>query len=114
DALYLTGTCIGTCDTYMATKVFPVKVKGLGLDYPRGAVLTSTPRPTTPYLALGDSFSSGEGVEPFELGTNQAGYNLCHRSEDAYPRLISGTSAKIPSLGSGGFRACSGAVTENI
>jgi lysophospholipase L1-like esterase len=32
----------------------------------------------------------------------------------AYPRLIAGTSAKIPPLGTGGFRACSGAVTTNV
>lgn len=94
-------------------KLYAFKVAGLGMDYPRGTVLSAAPRPTG-YLALGDSFSSGEGVTPFAANTDIPGVNTCHRSDKAYPRLIAGSSAKIPSLGSDGFRACSGAVTQNI
>jgi lysophospholipase L1-like esterase len=114
DTLYFFGVCKGTCATYSETKLYPIKVMGLGMDYPRGAVLARTQRPATPYRAYGDSFSAGEGVEPFEAGTATPNLNTCHRSDYAYPRLIAGTSAKIPSLGSNGFRACSGAVTSNI
>jgi lysophospholipase L1-like esterase len=32
----------------------------------------------------------------------------------AYPQLIAGSSPNIPSLGTDGFRACSGAVTTNV
>ncbi|MFD3399833.1 SGNH/GDSL hydrolase family protein [Kribbella sp. NPDC058693] len=91
-----------------------VKVQGLGMDYPRGAVTNPSPRPASPYVALGDSFSSGEGVPPFESGTDTTGVNTCHRSTTPYARQIAGTSAKIPAIGSGGFRACSGAVTDNV
>ena len=114
NTLYLKATCQGSCPSYQETRLYPIKVPGLGLDYPRGEVLTREKRPATPYLALGDSYSSGEGVEPFEPGTNFSGVNECHRSDSAYARLISGTSPKIPALGVQGFRACSGAVTENI
>ncbi|MGW0867823.1 SGNH/GDSL hydrolase family protein [Streptomyces sp. NPDC002611] len=107
--------CDSTCSSPdSATKMYPITVSGLGMDYPRGAVLERTKRPAALYRAFGDSFSSGEGVEPFETGTASPNLNTCHRSDYAYPRLISGTSAKIPSLGSNGFRACSGAVTDNI
>jgi hypothetical protein len=83
------------------------------MDYPRGSVLTTTPRPSSAYIALGDSFSSGEGVEPFETGTDVPNLNMCHRSEDAYAKLLVAEHG-APSLGSDGFRACSGAVTTNI
>lgn len=114
NTLYVTARqCSGT-SCYGDTKLFPLKVTGLGLDYPRGEVLAREKRPATPYLALGDSFSAGEGVESFEPGTNFSGVNECHRSNSAYARLISGSSPKIPALGVQGFRACSGAVTDNI
>ncbi|WP_328995784.1 SGNH/GDSL hydrolase family protein [Kribbella sp. NBC_01245] len=103
-----TGSSIGN------VKVYPVKITGLGLDYPRGAVIETPPWPASPYVALGDSFSSGEGVPPFESGTDETGLNTCHRSTAAYARLIAGTSAKIPPFGTNGFRACSGAVTDNV
>lgn len=113
NTLYVTAQQCGS-NCYGETKLFPIKVTGLSLDYPRSAVLNATPRPAASYIALGDSFSSGEGVEPFEAGTSTPNLNTCHRSNYAYARLISGTSLKIPSLGSNGFRACSGAVTQNI
>ncbi len=99
---------------YTNFKLYAIKVAGLGMDYPRGAVIGRVPRSKAGYRSFGDSFSSGEGVEPFSTGTATPGLNTCHRSTLAYPRLIAGTSTKIPSLGSSGFRACSGAVTENI
>ncbi|MFJ9781069.1 SGNH/GDSL hydrolase family protein [Amycolatopsis sp. NPDC101161] len=114
NTLYFLAVCKGACGEYLETKLYAVKIPGLGLDYPRGAVITRTPRPATAYVALGDSFSSGEGVPPFEAATDLPGVNTCHRSTTAYARLIAGTSSKIPSLGSDGFRACSGAVTSNI
>lgn len=70
--------------------------------------------PVVKYVAMGDSFSSGEGNPPFEAGTDEGGVNECHRSDRAYPRLIAGSSNGIPSLSLTDFRACSGAVTSNI
>lgn len=113
NTVYLTANCTNNCASSVK-KLFAVKVTGLGIDYPRGQVLTRTARDSASYVALGDSFSSGEGVPPFETATDITGVNTCHRSTGAYARLIAGTSPKIPSLGSNGFRACSGAVTTNV
>lgn len=62
------------------------------------------------YIALGDSYSAGEGLRPFLPGTgsrNKDEGNDCHRSDRAYPRLLL-FDPPIPSVA---FRACSGAVT---
>ncbi|MBE3016084.1 hypothetical protein IL992_44100 [Microbispora sp. NEAU-D428] len=54
------------------------------------------PVPTGGYVALGDSYSSGEGTGVFDDGTDyednapgDAG-NLCHRSTLSWPRLLAG------------------------
>lgn len=56
------------------------------------------------YLALGDSFSSGEGAYDYELGTDTP-ENQCHLSRKSYPYLAAAT------LGLDSFHsvACSGA-----
>jgi hypothetical protein len=41
------------------------------------------------YVALGDSYSSGEGDPPYELGSDVQG-DTCHRSQQAYGPLIDG------------------------
>ena len=63
------------------------------------------------YVALGDSFSSGEGDAPFEPATDTAGppENRCHRSGNAYPRLLSGNPRLRWNLTN--FAACSGATS---
>jgi len=57
------------------------------------------------YLALGDSFSSGEGAQKYEIGTDYNPENLCHLSKVSYPYLIN------RALGFSSFHsvACSGA-----
>jgi GDSL-like Lipase/Acylhydrolase family len=86
-------------------------------------VLTATSAPFDvtlfKYVALGDSFSAGEGVKPFLDPTND-----CHRSYLAYPLQIEqpghpGKSIWLRSsegeLGlAWGFQACSGATTSNF
>lgn len=64
------------------------------------------------YVALGDSFSSGEGVEPFTPGTDDPGVNVCHRSEDAYPMLLE--EDEDLNLNLTAFVACSGATMSDI
>ena len=61
------------------------------------------------YVALGDSYSAGEGLPPFVTGTQDppAGDN-CHRSALAYSQLLSIKTAPDD------FRACSGAVMSEI
>jgi hypothetical protein len=60
------------------------------------------------YVALGDSYSSGEGNPPFIQGTDTAG-DYCHRSAQAYPELLGTALGVTPE-----FYACSGAVAANI
>jgi hypothetical protein len=68
------------------------------------------------YLALGDSYSSGEGVFPYFDTTNIL--SGCHRSTRAYATRIRvpGTTQPIANRSDAKFDfiACSGAVTENI
>lgn len=69
---------------------------------------------THDYVALGDSFSSGEGVEPFDPDTETAGppENRCHRSTLAYAHLLD-QDANLP-FALREFRACSGATTHHV
>lgn len=66
------------------------------------------------YVALGDSFSSGEGApgpSGYEQGTDVKGINKCHRSDQSY----SIRDAHLPDVPSSYiFRACSGAVIEDF
>jgi PKD repeat protein len=101
------------------------------LTVKRGAVTSSsashsitvdTPVPLR-YYALGDSYSSGEGVPAFDPNTNTAKRpaDFCHRSTDgAYPRIFAaalpadiGVPAKTGNSPSH-FLACSGARIANV
>jgi peptidoglycan hydrolase-like protein with peptidoglycan-binding domain len=88
---------------------------------PSATPSTSAPSASAPtadrYIALGDSFSAGEGNSPFDPGTNvrEPGtqpYDLCHRSSAAYPKLLNNKYGW--SLDPLGFVACSGAEVDNI
>ena len=81
-----------------------------GEGYEGEPILTRAP--TARYVAMGDSFSSGEGNSPFEAGTDEDDVNECHRSTSAYPRWLSQT----PSLNLERINlvACSGASTANV
>lgn len=63
------------------------------------------------YVALGDSYSAGEGLAPYLAGTEDAedGGDRCHRSDGAYSQLIEFTTDVERR-----FRACSGAVVEDM
>jgi lysophospholipase L1-like esterase len=63
------------------------------------------------YVAMGDSFSAGEGTGSYLPGTDDpARFNSCHRSNLAYgPLLRQGAN-----LGRMLFVACSGAVTDDL
>jgi alpha-tubulin suppressor-like RCC1 family protein/lysophospholipase L1-like esterase len=56
------------------------------------------------YVALGDSYSSGEGLDPFDVGTDTNG-DTCHRSAKSYPAIV----AKKHKVSSFTSYACSGA-----
>jgi hypothetical protein len=90
---------------------------------------TPTSRPSAIYVAMGDSYASGEGVEPYDrnsdytrdLGDENIS-NACHRSQGgAYPRLVTlpGHSVPIAQEAAGGTAAfsliaCSGALTTSV
>jgi lysophospholipase L1-like esterase len=93
----------------------------LALGFLAGAVALSVAASSAPghaaaplrYIALGDSFSSGEGVPPFRPSTDERFpvHDLCHRSFRAYPSLIAGRRS---SPGAWGFWACSGATVADM
>lgn len=64
--------------------------------------------PARSYVAMGDSYSSGEGAPPFFPGTDGPS-DYCHRSTRAYSQAIGAHYGLTPK-----FYACSGAVTQNI
>ncbi len=69
--------------------------------------------PVVPYVALGDSYSSGEGAGRYDK-TRDKQEALCHRSAGAWPRLLAARSAKLslanaPRLKLQKLAACSGA-----
>lgn len=73
--------------------------------------LTGRPGNTSRYVALGDSFSSGDGNSPYEPESITSG---CNRSiSDAYPDVIAKDLGLSASQSGFDFAACSGAkVTE--
>jgi lysophospholipase L1-like esterase len=60
------------------------------------------------YIAMGDSYSSGEANPPFDAGTDGNG-DGCHRSSEAWPRILSRLTASGLNLVA--HIACSGAST---
>jgi hypothetical protein len=76
------------------------------------AELTAREGPLTGrYVALGDSYSSGEGDPPFITGTNTTA-NECHRATQAYGPQVQ-ADQKIPDT-EFIFQACSGAVMADF
>jgi lysophospholipase L1-like esterase len=64
------------------------------------------------YVALGDSYSSGEGDPPYLSGTNISGVDTCHRSALSYPfdtEIALGFFSQSFS-----FHACSGATIQDF
>jgi len=64
------------------------------------------------YVALGDSYSAGEGVRPYETGAGDPrdDGDDCHRSTKAYARRLRFLSPDVVV----DFRACSGARAGNV
>jgi len=97
-----------------SAKVYSFPIAGLEIDYPRGVILKSSLLAWKNYVAMGDSYSSGEGVEPFDPATDTAGppENRCHRSDKAYANLLDGNPSLRYNLTA--FVACSGATTQSV
>jgi lysophospholipase L1-like esterase len=62
------------------------------------------------YLALGDSYTSGQGAYSYAEGTDTA-YNGCHQSTKAYPRIVGN---RLYSSAGNRSAACAGATTNDI
>lgn len=63
------------------------------------------------YVALGDSIASGEGVAPYDAGTDVlfgSARNTCHRSAAAYPRVLYASGLALRHV------ACSGAELRDL
>jgi hypothetical protein len=97
-----------------AAAVFPTAAGG-GSTALR-ASLTGGSRSGAVYVALGDSYAAGEGLGPFEAGTDvKKGVrrNQCHRSANqAYADLS--PAVVLPGVSSRAFWACSGATTSDM
>lgn len=85
-----------------------------------GAKVSLKPvRPKLSYVAMGDSYSSGEGVKPYrDSQDNFTPSSGCHRSIYAYPSLLQLPNRSTPisqdKAWAFDFIACSGAVAANI
>lgn len=98
----------------VTSKVARISAPGISLPY-RDAVrwdksVQVAPEPLK-YVALGDSFSSGEGLRPY-IGGTDTNMNKCHRSKSAWPYIISeslGVNIELEA-----FVACQGAVLHHI
>lgn len=77
----------------------------------RVALWATGTHPRTTYVALGDSYSSGEGNPPFDSGTATL-KDPCHRSQQAWPRLL-GVEVS-GQIAANGHLACSGAVIDDV
>jgi lysophospholipase L1-like esterase len=79
-------------------------------------------KPPHSYVAMGDSYSSGEGLQPFfpdsDQHPNGADADTCHRSTRAYSQLVHDSTSTTPLAHDGAsevrFIACSGSTTENV
>lgn len=92
-------------------KLLKVGFAEVDFEYPETAILgyQASPSSTLNYVALGDSFSSGEGVPDFIPPSDTNG---CHKSYDAYANLLSEDPSFVLSLTN--FAACSGAISDDV
>ena len=65
---------------------------------------------TAHYVAIGDSFSSGQGDEPFDDSSARTG---CNRSKHGYPIVFATQESTVHSK-SMTFVACSGATSQEL
>jgi len=100
------GTLPTTCISANTTPQIVVIPTSSQFDYPRSAAFAAQAGKAN-YVALGDSYSSGEGNPSFIAPSDTDG---CHRSFAAYPTLVA--LASNSSLRA--FVACSGATTSDV
>ncbi|MGE5312794.1 MAG: SGNH/GDSL hydrolase family protein [Acidobacteriota bacterium] len=83
-------------------------------EYAQWAVSVPSFVPPEKYLALGDSFSSGEGAGGYYTGTDvytdENNYNKCHQSKNTYSEVL-GKALELKNYDS---IACSGAMMRDV
>ena len=105
---HVEGEITEGCESSMNPEVISIQDTTIGeYDYPRSEVFKAGLEKSS-YVALGDSYSSGEGVPSFIPPSDEDG---CHRSYNAYPADL---AAEVPSLRLDAFVACSGAKVINV
>lgn len=97
----------------MRRAVRPRRLRGvlalLGLSVALALPCAAPATAAGPLVALGDSYSAGEGAPPFLPGTAKRGVNTCHRSAISWPVLVAAaTHRPVTSV------ACSGARVDHI
>ncbi len=100
----------------MSRRLFPALLTGL---LTLTAALTALPAQAADradlinrYVALGDSYASGEGLAPYEAGTDTDS-DRCHRSaRQSYPELLE--QGRNPAFNRLNSVACSGAQTTSL
>jgi lysophospholipase L1-like esterase len=99
------------CAAALAVAAFPLASTGqLASASPQTSESQSPWHSRGGYVALGDSFSSGEGAGRYDPATNRLA-DRCHRSDRAYAPLLSDDSRRLRPLT---FVACSGAATRDL
>jgi hypothetical protein len=91
----------------------------MSLGAASAAPLETNVSPLSAYVAMGDSYASGEGLQSnattYISPSNNDG---CHRSATAYPALVAASLnvnlGQFETYGSGGFVACSGATSKDL
>lgn len=100
-------------DQQASQKVYKISLSDFGQPIKDKHNFTdSTYEQNKKYVAMGDSYSSGEGVTPFMYGTAMPGVNECHRSTYAYPMLLEADTTLHVNMTN--FVACAGATINNI
>ena len=103
-----TGSYTTACNSSGSPKVYRLDVASSS-DYGRSVVFEAeTGSGILEYVALGDSFSSGEGNPGFIPPSD---INECDRSYNAYPVLLAN---RLNSVRLRAFRACSGATISSV
>lgn len=95
------------CTNTTTTKIVSVPMAG-SFDYSRSAIFNQAAQKHN-YIAMGDSYSAGEGLNPFIPPSDTS---ECDRSYQAYPSLLTANSSLNLDLRA--FVACSGHTTIDM
>ena len=105
-------------DTVLVVVVLAVGWASSAHTTPLDAIpVLAPPDNSNVFVAIGDSYMSGEGAPQFISGTNKRDLNECRRADTTYAVSLAEEGRKEPALGIPGsvvFLACSGAVVNDL